>query len=353
MINLDNKPKDLVSLFFGDAGGIARLDIGGSERFKKLAEVDEANFWGLNTISCSQDRITELPSVALSKFQKNLAYQTVVDSLVPNVYSWLSEIANDPWLSYLYSRVSTMEKVHAMSYSSGINQAFGAQAEQFLDIIYTDKVIKSRITDEVEVVERFIVACKEGFSYTEDNAKLLVEVLLRVFFLEGVKFPFSFFTTWTINRSYDNVAQGFSLLLLEIAKDEMQTHTTTGSSVLNLLRHDPRFACVFSTGWFEDMVNTIALQTTQKDIMWAEYLLADGEMPGFNLAICEHFIKYWVDRRLKELKLNPIHKVVKNDIEDWFDAYRNIASKSTAKQEADSVSYQTGRIVDDLHRFDS
>lgn len=352
MINLNNKPVDYDSLFFGDYGGVARLDIGGSERFKKLAEADEANFWGLNTVSCSSDRIYELPSEALSKFQKNLAYQTVVDSLVPNVYMYLSSIATDPWLAYLYSRIATMEQVHAMSYSSGAQQAFGAKAEEFLDIVYTDPNIHNRISKELEVSLRFEAAVKAGFIETDANKKLLLELLCRTFFLEGVKFPFSFFTTWTINRAYGNVAQGFSLLLIEIAKDEMQTHTTTGSSVINTLRKDHRFSDLLNSKWFIELAQRIALETAEAEIEWAEYLLEDGEITGFNQSICEHFIKYWTDRRLKELKLTPIYNVSKNDIEDWFDEYRNINSKSTALQEADSAAYQKGRLKNDLYLFD-
>src|SRR5574344_1364849 len=115
MINLDNKPELNNRLFFGD-NSVARLDLSYDPQFKKLAETDEANVWFLNIVSCSQDRWEEMPPNALSKFQKTLAYQTVLDSTVPDIFKYLSSIANDPWLQYLYSRISTMEHTHAMSY---------------------------------------------------------------------------------------------------------------------------------------------------------------------------------------------------------------------------------------------
>ena len=59
MLQLNKKPKDYNSLFFGDAD-IARLDIGGDAYFKKLSEQDEANFWGLNIVSCSNDKWSEI-----------------------------------------------------------------------------------------------------------------------------------------------------------------------------------------------------------------------------------------------------------------------------------------------------
>ena len=352
MISLDTKPINYGSLFFGDYGNIARLDIGGDPQFKKLAETDEANFWSLNLVSCSQDRWHEMPENALSKFQKNLAYQTVMDSTVPDVFSHLSEIATDPWLTYLYSRISTMEQIHAMSYSSGISQAFGAKAESFLDIIYTDDKIKSRVATELDVSTRFVEACKQGFVESDDNKRLLLETLTKIFLLEGVKFPFSFFTSWTINKACGNTAQGFSQLLIKIAIDEMQVHTTTGANVIRKLRKSADFKHLFDSGWFDAMFTQSTKDVVASEIDWATYLLEDGELLGFNQLICEHFIQYWADRRLKELNLPPIYNVVKNDIEDWFDDYRNVNSKHSALQEIDSVTYQKNTIVNDLYRFD-
>lgn len=351
MINLDRKPTDTGKLFFGD-NTVARLDMTYDSQFKKLAETDEANVWFLNIVSCKQDRWQEFPPEALSKFQKTLAYQTVLDSMVPDVFKYMSEISTDPWLEYLYSRISTMEHTHAMSYSSGVDQAFGAKANEFLDIIYTDDKIKARIDDELEIAGRFVPAVTAGFENTDENKKLLLELLVRVFYLEGIKFPFSFFTSWTLNRAYGNCAQGFSQLLIKIATDEMQVHTATGANVIKKLRKSPDFVHLFTSGWFDTMAKTTLKDVVRKEKEWATYLLEDGEVPGFNQAICDHFIEYWADRRANEIGVEKQFNVVKNDIEDWFDAYRNINSKQSALQEIDNISYQLGQVQDDLHKFD-
>lgn len=353
LINLDNKPTNYAPLFFGDYGNVARIDIGGDPQFKKLAETDEANFWALNVVSCSQDRWSDMPDNALSKYQKNLAYQTAMDSLVPGVFSYLSEAATDPWLTYLYSRISAMEHVHAMSYSSGISQAFGAKAEEFLDIIYTDPKIKQRVKTELEVASRFIDACSKGLENTDEHRKLIVETLSRVLLLEGVKFPFSFFTSWAINKACDGAAQGFSQVLLLIAKDELQVHTTTGATVLRKLRNSTDFAYLFEGGWFEETFTAMVKETVQSEVEWAEYLLEDGELLGFNRSICEHFIQYWANYRCREVRVAECYNITKNDIEEWFDSYRNINGKSAALQEIDNVSYQRSQIVNDLWRFDT
>ena len=348
-INLKVKPHNHGHLFFGDSD-LARLDIGGDPYFKKLSETDEANFWGLNIVSCSQDRLSEMPANGLSKFQKTNAYQLAMDSTVPDVFSYLSMISTDPWLTYLYSRISTMEHVHAMSYSSGVSQAFGARATDFLDILYTDEQIVHRVDVELDVAVRFIDAVNRGWVESDYNKKLLLELLVKVLCLEGIKFPFSFFTTWTLNRAFGNVAQGFCQLLLKIANDEMMIHTTTGVSVLSRLSKSQKFKHLFTSGWFAEMAEQAILETELREVAWSNYLLLDGEILGFNHEINTHFIKYWANRRRKEIGI-PYADIKKNDVEIWFDDYRNLNAKHSALQEIDSVTYQKNTLVNDLYKF--
>lgn len=351
MINLNHKPSQEHKLVFGEQD-IGRLDLPYDATFKSLAEVDEANVWFLNVVSCSNDRWYEFPESAMKKFQLTLGYQTVLDSMVPDVFTELSKIATDPWLSYLYSRISTMEKVHSMSYSSGVSQAFGAQATEFLDVIYTDKKIKARIEQEYDLSCQFIEAVAKGFPNTEENRKMLLTLLVAIFALEGIKFPFSFFTSWSLNKGYNKCAQGFSQLLLSISVDELTVHTATGSNFINKLRKSEDFKDEFESGWFETMATEYLDEVERREIAWAEYLLESGDEPGFNQAICTHFIQYWTDRRKREIRLKPSRNIIKNDIEVWFDEYRNVKDKQSSLQEVSNINYQLGQIQNDLHLFD-
>ena len=350
MINLSHIPSTENKLVFGEQT-LGRLDLPYDSKFKQLAEVDEANTWFLNAVNCTNDKWKDMPESALKKFQLTIGYQTVLDSLVPDVFRYLSDIVTDPWLKYLYSRISTMEQIHALSYSSGVTQAFGAKATKFLDVIYTDPHIKHRIDDELEVAKRFVKAVNSGWTNTETNRKLLLELLVKTFVLEGVKFPFSFFTSWTLNKGYNNCSQGFSQLLLLIATDEMMVHTTTGSTFIKKLSKTPEFKKEFNSGWFKEMATNYFKLAQEKEITWANYLLETGPEPGFTQGICEHFIEYWINRRLRELKL-PYKNVKKNDIEIWFDEYRDVKNKQSALQEISNINYQLGQCVNDLWKFD-
>lgn len=351
MINLDRIPSPEHKLVFGEQD-IGRLDLPFDPKFKSLAEVDEANVWFLNVVSCTNDRWYEFPNSAMKKFQLTLGYQTVLDSLVPDIFKYLSEIVTDPWLKYLYSRISTMEHTHSLSYSSGVTQAYGAKATEFLNIIYTDPQIKTRIEYELALATEFVQAVQVGWSNTQANRRLLLKLLVTIFALEGIKFPFSFFTSWSLNKGHNKCAQGFSQLLLSISVDEMTVHTATGANFINKLRKSSDFKDEFTSGWFDNMASEYILEVSKREINWANYLLETGDEPGFNSAICTHFIQYWTDRRLNEINLPKQFNVVKNDIEIWFDEYRNVREKASSLQEISNVNYQLGQIQNDLHLFD-
>jgi len=347
--NLNKKPKGEHKLFFGEHD-LARLDTPFDIRFKALAELDEANSWFLNIVDCSNDRWYEYPESALKKFQLTIGYQTIMDATVPDTFGKMAELTTDPWLGYLYSRIATMEKTHNLSYSSGILQAFGAKAQEFLDVVYEDNQIKHRVDPEVKIANEFIDSIST-WKNDEYHRRVLLKQLLATFILEGIKFPFSFFTSWTLNKAYNNCSQGFSQLLIKIATDEMVVHTATGSGVIKkLLKHNDFKNDV---QWFKEYAQKYITNSVNSEIEWSDYLLETGEEPGFNKQINDHFIMYWGDRRLRELNIPQQYNVSKNDIEIWFDEYRNINSKQSALQEISNVSYQLGQCVNDLHKFDT
>ena len=102
------------------------------------------------------------------------------------------------------------------------------------------------------------------------------------------------------------------------------------------------------------MASAYLQKVATKEIAWASYLLESGPEPGFTDQICEHFIKYWTNRRAKEIRLPELYSgIVKNDIEIWFDDYRNVKNKGSALQEISNINYQLGMVVNDLHKFDT
>jgi ribonucleoside-diphosphate reductase beta chain len=354
VVCLEEKPKDN-KLFFGDYGGFIRIDTIQYPQFRKLYEGSESNTWFPNEINYKPDIVgwINLPDKAKSKFNKTIIYQNVADSTVTNIYFDLAKVASVPELQYLYNRIGIEENIHSLTYTNGLNIVFGSEAEKMIDTVYQDKNIQKRLQSENDGGERFIDLCiNQGRS--DDEAKWsLLQLLGMNYILEGVKFPKSFYVTWSLNKAYGNSIQGFSRSLKLIGWDEMTIHTTTGMNVLNILRKDESqgFQHLFDKfdKWFIDKIQEVVKDEDE----WDDYLLEDGETPAFNKEIGKHFTRYWVDKRLKDIGLSIIYNEKKSDIIDWFNKYRDLNSTTTALQEADATNYQKGKLVNDLDRFDT
>jgi ribonucleoside-diphosphate reductase beta chain len=348
---IDTKPKEYNKLFFGDYGNFSRIDYCNYDIFQRLAENSESNVWFTNEINYSKDKkgYSDLNANEKRAFHKNILYQNLLDSLVPNTFGILSELSTDTYLSYLYSRINTEENIHAMTYSSGLMQVFGAQATKMLDDVYNDQVLKERMRNDIEAADALIDLVKDSSEHgTDEMKKALIVSLVRTYFLEGVRFPASFFVTWTINKNNNNCIQGFSQALKLILWDELTVHTTTGQNLLKILMRDSDQGFTHLGDFIEKTIYAVADEVLTSEIEWAKYLLQDGEIHGYNINIAEHFIKYMIDFRLKALGMETIHDEEKSEIIDWFNDYRNINKTQIALQEADNLAYQKGAMKNDL-----
>jgi len=348
-ICLDSKPTNYNKLFFGDSGNYIRIDTIPYDVFKKLSENSESNVWFTNEIDYSRDKKghADLSEIEKRMFHLNILYQNILDSLVPNIFSALSEIASDTYLSYLYSRINTEENIHAMTYSTGLMQVFGSEATKMLDEVYVDEVLQNRANNDIKTSIDLIDNINRGM-VDDQLKKSLIVSLIRTYFLEGVRFPASFFVTWTINKNNNNAIQGFSQALKLILWDELTVHTSAGQNILKILFRDEDQGFMHLKPFFEEQVQKIAKEVYHSELEWAEYLLKDGEITGYNKNIADHFIKYMIDFRLEAIGQESIFREDKSDIIDWFNNYRNLNKTQNALQESDNTNYQKGGLQNDL-----
>lgn len=344
-------------IFFGKFGNYIRIDNITHDIARKLKETSEANTWFTKEIDYKSDKtkFQELPDDAKRAFKLNIAYQTLMDSGVTSGISYvLSQVVTSSIWSLLYARIAIEEAIHAESYSYGLSEVFGHKAAETLDLVYTDEFVKKRMEKECELFDNVSNICIENTNkYSlEEKQKALLQLLLGIYFLEGVKFPFSFLVTFIINNSYNNAISGFTKTIKLIAHDELSVHVVTGRNLLNILSKEDEqgFKHLFDDGTFSSMAIAIAKEVVEQEVLWAKYLFDDRQVAGINSQISESFIKYWANVRLKDIGItdNPYSKAEKTDIVDWFNNYRNINKQNAALQETSNTSYQKGTLKNDL-----
>ena len=316
VIDIDKKPENQ-KIFFGDFGHYIRIDSVSHEVARKLKEASEGNTWFSKEVDYKSDktRFSSLPQDAQRAFKLNIAYQTLMDSGVTSGFSSiLNRIVTSSIWSILYARIAIEENIHAESYSYGLSEVFGHEATETLDLVYNDEFVKHRMEKEVELFGNVDELCNlEGSNASLDEKKQAVsldekkqavlKLLIGIYLLEGVKFPFSFLVTFTINNSYDNAIAGFTKTIKLIAHDELSTHVPAGKNVMNILRkeNDQGFIHLFKSGWFDETAKAMTEFTVNEEIKWAKYLFDGYEVSGINSSVSEHFIKYWAGVRLRDL----------------------------------------------------
>ncbi len=345
---MDRIPQEPWKLFFGDTYNMLRVDMIDYPVIHNCFKALFSNVWAWTAIDFQSD-ITgwdKLDPIAQDIFLKTVSYQTIMDSGVVNIYNHLAMLSSNSELSIGYQYIAQNESIHAGSYSYALSQMFGSDAFDKINIIYEDEFIKKRMEDEVDFSDQLIQYVVHG-GHRDTAAKSLVfKTIVAAYVLEHIKFPFSFYSVWNLNRVYDNGVNGFSMLLKLIAQDELTGHTVMNANVLKILRREDRqeFQEVFDERFIREYIE----KTVNAEIAWSDYLTKDGEIPGFTKKINRNFIEYQADLALKKIGLEPMYNAKKDDSIEWFDLYRNIKNQNASLQEVSNNQYNKGVIQNDI-----
>lgn len=354
IIDVSRRPDPLKErIFFGEYGGLIRTDTMVGEQAKRLKGFSEGNVWFPSEIDFTNDDFDALSPEAQRIFRLNIAYQTLMDSGVNNGYEQvISQIVTNQAWAMVYKRIAIEEAIHAESYSYGLVEMFGSdEAEKILDTVYEDEFVKDRISKEVldfSDVQNLVIS--QGIQ--DDSAKkAIIKMILRTYLLETIKFPFSFFVTFAINKAFNSAIQGMSRLIKLIAHDELTFHVPVGHTVLKILRtnKDEGFYHLMNSEWYRQTVIEMTKETVESEITWLRYLLIEGPFQGFNQAIGEHFLKYQAMTRLPLLGIkDEIYKEEKSDTINFFNTQKDLNLMNTAMQEAENSAYQKGVLKNDF-----
>jgi len=334
IITLNEQPSN--SLFGESDGGVfLRTDKVQHRILKDLWDKSNALFWTVNMVDFSKDDITEAPEVGQRMFKLNNGYQTLMDSGVVGLYNHLALQTTSSEVALSYQQIAFMETIHATSYSDGLLQMFGERATEVIDIVYTDPVVKTRLSSELDYSDSLI---------SNPTPTSIANAILATYLLESIKFPFSFFVTFAVNKAYNNCINGFSQLISRIATDELEIHVPTNKYILKQLINEG----VLDYSTILAMADVILNQ----ELDWNLYLQQDGPIPGYNKEVGAQFIRYMHNKSLRDLHSNVV-AIKPNDTVQWFNHVRNPDNKQVSQQEQKSTQYQKGVMKNDLHLLDT
>lgn len=360
LIDLDliQKPKD-IKIFLGKYNGFQRYDIIKYPFAKQIEANMRQAFWTPEEISLISDRenFKDLPEHAQQVIISNLLFQTLMDSAQNRgLDSIMSELVTSSEWEAVFKTQAFFELIHSLSYSHIIREMFSSDATSIFDRIYMIDEIKHRTDKEINeysLLKEYINGNHPEWS-EEETKKHILTLLVRIYFLEGLKFYISFMVTYMINYSYNDAISGIAKIIKLINFDEDMHVAVVGGLIRILMREEVEgFSELFKSAWFKTKVNEIVTSIVEDELKWAEYLLSFGPIPSLTIDVFTNFMHYYANDRMKKINLEPIFKnVSKPEIVTWFDMYKDINKDNTAQQESTALNYNIGNMSMDYNEND-
>ena len=336
-------------IFLGTYSGFQRFDAY-QYKFAKQIEAKMRNaFWNPEEISLVADRVKypDLPEHAQEILTQNLLFQTLMDSgQARGLDNILCPMTTSPEWEAVFRTQAYFEHIHSLTYSHIIREVY-PNATKVFDSIKNYPEIQHRIDSEVAAYD--IVGNIDNLAYSDDEKReFILELLVKVFALEGVKFYVSFLTTYMINNSYGNKIQGMTRLIKLINFDE-DMHVSVFGGLLNILRKTEKegFTDIMNSPQYDTMVKDTFSDVAKQEIKWGKYLMSIGNIPSLTPKVLSNFVNYYVADRMVKLKIE-VNEVKADDTVQWFETYKNIDLDNVAGQESEGLAYQVGIIKNDI-----
>jgi len=347
--------KNLVTLkadekiFFGDYSGFQRYDNPTYKFAVNMEEKQRNAFWNPNEISMQNDsqKFFELPNHIQEVMIRIWLFQTLMDSgQNSGLEGIIAELCTNPEFEAMFKTWGYFELIHSLSYSHLLRGIFSDSTAIF-DKIKDYPEIQHRIDKEIELYDR--VKHINDLETLEEKKKLVLELLVNVFALEGVKFYVSFLVTYIINNAYSNKIQGSTRIIKLINFDE-DIHTSMCNGLLNILKKEKPegFKEIMESEWYSDMIKKTLKGVYKDEIKWARYLLSLGNVPTLTEKVLDQFLKYYIDLRATQLGEPKIYNQEKTDVVQWFENYKDMNKDNSAGQESDLAVYSIGIMKNDI-----
>jgi ribonucleoside-diphosphate reductase beta chain len=260
--------------------------------------------------------------------------------------SILCNLTTSPEWEAVFRTQGYFEQIHSISYSHIVREMY-PDATAVFDRIGEVSEIHHRVDKEVAAYDELASDVFDAYDDDKKREKIL-ELCVRVYALEGVKFYISFLVTYIINHSYNSKIQGFTRIIKLINFDE-DFHVSVFGGLLNILRKEEMegFTDLIASPKYAEMVKDIFSEVRQGELEWGKFLMSFGNIPSLTPKVLENFMDYYTNDRMSKLKIG-VSKSIATDTEKWFETYKNIDLDNVAGQEGEGLAYNVGILKNDV-----
>ena len=348
-------------MFFGESLNISRDDIQKYPIFMKNFKQQVKYYWVPEEVQLNLDKtqFRDLTSQQQKVFEKNIAYQILLDSVqARSLSSILMPIVSLPELEQCIAAWSYMESVHSRSYQYLLKTVFNNPSNVFNEVL-NDAKIKTRaesITSTYNDFAQFSEIWRvlgygthtiNGVTYdvTEYNLKQkFYAFLLNVYFLESILFYDSFLCSWSFAEN--GLMTGNGKIISLIARDE-NLHTAITKNIITTYKtqeKDEVMARVIEDS--DDLVFSMFANVISGEEAWIEYLFEDNpQILGLNEEVLKSYLYYLANKRIKNLGYTAPFADYKHNPAKWADKYLQLDLTQTMLQETEGLNYEAGNVT--------
>lgn len=351
IINFNNSLDNIkdVKIFFGKSDGIQRYD-----RFKypitdRLTKVQQSAFWMPKEINYAKDMVgihNVLSPTHKEIYNSNLLFQTLADSLANRFLdNVLSEYITSPEWERVIKWQSLFELIHSEAYSENIRKVY-SDAEQFFNEGFKNKNIQNRLDLELKSYNELEQIMKDDSVELDKKKKAIVEVCLRQYALENIRFFISFLYTYHLNEINEQVLQGSVNNITLILNDEI-IHTTIFRHLINSLMNNPDEGFSHLVEYKNTLAQEIFKEVIESEVNWFKYLSSIEEFEGFGETQIREFLNYYASRALELIKVDNKDFIgVRNNLVEFFESKKNLNNTKALAQETEILTYNIGVLED-------
>ena len=351
IINFKNSLDNIkdVKIFFGKSDGIQRYD-----RFKypitdRLTKVQQSAFWMPKEINYAKDMVgihNVLSPTHKEIYNSNLLFQTLADSLANRFLdNVLSEYITSPEWERVIKWQSLFELIHSEAYSENIRKVY-SDAEQFFNEGFKNKNIQNRLDLELKSYNELEQIMKDDSVELDEKKKAILEVCLRQYALENIRFFISFLYTYHLNEINEQVLQGSVNNITLILNDEI-IHTTIFRHLINSLMDNPDEGFSHLVDYKNNLAQEIFKEVIESEVNWFKYLSSIEEFEGFGETQIREFLNYYASRALELIKVDNKDFIgVRNNLVEFFESKKNLNNTKALAQETEILTYNIGVLED-------
>lgn len=325
LFNTEGNDLGEVPLLHGNATGILNLNNVKYPSIYKLYDTMTSNFWLPEKIDMSGDDFSKLTLEEQKAFKGILSFLIFLDSVQVNVLMNFNDYFTNSEVSICLALQAYQETIHTKSYQHIIESVIPvAERDDIYDFWRTIPELANRNNNIAEAYEVF------RNNPTDDSLK---EALVASYVLEGLYFfnGFNFF--------YNLASRGLML---------------GTSEVISLINRDELTHCVLAAILIKELdIDSSTLQRSfeegyEAEIEWSSFILGDSIL-GITTNSTEEYTKHLVNRRLKNIGLEPMFEATKNPYKH-LERISNLSGGGTNKSnffESSNTTYVQANILED------